>query len=197
MHCWYDLNIDTENIFCNEYHLPKREGPTPTEKIIYFYQAHEVFNDKWLSYLKTLGFPSISLIVLFYTPPTSLEKVAHVDWLPDASGPVTYGINITLDQNDGDMFWYDPPIGDPTTSDITKGKGNKYAWHDLSGLTQIDRCHVDNTKFTLVNTKIPHHVAAGSVDRWCFSFRFNDCTLPWEDVVEKYKSLIIPRPSST
>jgi hypothetical protein len=193
MHCWYDLNIDKDNIFRNQFNLPNRDNPAPTEKIIYFYQAHEVFDEKWLSYVKTLGFPTMSLVILFYTPTTSLEEVAHVDWLPDGRGPVTYGINITLDDNDGDMFWYEPPTNDLHMGDSVKGEDNKYTWYNLSGLTQTDRCHIDNTKFTLVNTTIPHYVATGSVDRWCFSLRFSDCTLPWEEVVEKYKSLIIPR----
>lgn len=192
MHCWYDLNIDTQNVFRNDFIIPKHGGPASTAKILYFYKAHEVFNQEWLSNLKKMGVPEIVMVVLFYTPTTSTEDFAHVDWLPDNSKQVTYGINITTGKNDGDMIWYDHPQEEPTKSEDSP-YNNKFSWYKLSGLTSIDRCSIDDTRWTLVNTQQPHHVVTGSVDRWCISLRFDDCTIPWQEVLAKYKHLIIPR----
>ena len=188
-HCWYKLNIDVKNCFLENYKVP-----TPLGRYgVWHPLAHEVFNRRWIQYVKSLGLPIYS-VMIFYRDSYAHTVQAHVDI--GKAEPLTltnFAINWCYGGADSNMVWYKMPSKD---NPITYTAANTpYMSWDIHTLEEMERVHLDET-VSLVRTGVPHSIEMGREPRWVFSARCSLIdNLGWEEVVKllKEKNLLIGR----
>ena len=188
-HCWYKLNIDVKNCFLENYKFP-----TPSGRYgVWHPRAHEVFNQRWIQYVKSLGL-SIYTVMIFYRDSYAHTELAHVDIAKcDPFTLTNFAINWCYGGAGSEMMWYNTP-NEKKAITYTAANTPYMAW-DIPELTEIERTHLGE-EVTLVRTGLPHAIRMDKEPRWVFSAR---CSIPdnleWEQVVGlmREKNLIVER----
>lgn len=188
-HCWYNLRINVDNCFLDNYKFPTPHGRYG----VWHPRAETVFNRTWLTYMKKIGLPIYSTMI-FYRGPYAHTAQAHVDI--GKTDPLTFtnfAINWCYGGSESKMVWYKmPPEDTPIT--YTGAKTPYMSW-DIPTLEEVERTHLSET-VSLVRTGVPHSIEMGQEPRWVFSAR---CSLvdnfEWDDIVEllRKKNLLIER----
>ena len=111
---WYRLNIDISNAVRADFDFDKLYTDSEfANKPAGLWQFNSktltnLFNDSWIDYLKSTGFP-ITGAMLFYRAPYFIHPQAHIDVRATGIKSI-YGVNWVINDNDdSEMIWYDTP----------------------------------------------------------------------------------------
>lgn len=184
-HCWYNLNISTQDCFRTDFELPK----SIEQEQIWRFKVEEIFKPEWIEYAHSSGLP-IQVVLIFYKDSFASSVKAHIDISRTAPEIVitNFGINWAYGGTGSTMSWYDyiEQNADPVS---THRDGTKFKSFEFDTLKKIESVSISD-KMTLVNTSIPHGVEMGPESRYCISVRtlVND-NCEWEEMVEKMRDI--------
>jgi len=200
---WHNLSLDTTNILNPQFIFPEPDlTPFMDNKFRFFIKMYEpqiLLSQSIIKRFEDISLP-LELGVLFFRPyDTPDDNEVHIDiYYKDNTKLGEFAINILLQTKEQNiMRWHEitkEGHDNRSTYDVKHTKeGSPYKNWDIINSKIIDQCTMNNQKFTLVNTAVPHSIGQHQHPRWCLSLRpHKSWTVRFEEAAETYfKDLII------
>ena len=153
--------------------------------------ADEIFNTKFIKYMRDFVGQPISIVNCFMRWPNYQHASAHYDCY-EYNGEVIQhggGLNWCWEPDNAEMVWYKPPEGASIVTEKRRAIEMNVSVDIDDTLIELDRCVIGQTP-TLVNTSEFHSVDMNDRKRIVLSLRF-EWVVPWEQHLEIFKSVLL------